>query len=67
MRKRDLACFERADRGPLLVELPVVDRPGSAPELLIMAGGVHVQKVPMSSSSTCAATIAWAKRILAAP
>jgi hypothetical protein len=67
VRTRDLACFERADRGPLLVELPMGDRPTSAPELLIMAGGVHVKNAPMSSSSTCAATIAWAKRILAAP
>ncbi len=67
VRKRDLACFERADRGPLLVQLPVAERPASAPELLIVAGGVHVQKVPMSSSSTCAATLAWGKRILSAP
>jgi hypothetical protein len=64
VRKRDLICFERADRGPLLVQLEVppmaaVDRA----ELLMVAGGVHVQKGPMSSSSTCAQTIAWGKRI----
>jgi hypothetical protein len=68
VRKRDLVCFERADRGPLLVQLEVPPAGGiDRTELLIVAGGVHVQKGPMSSSSTCAQTIAWGKRIEATP
>ena len=63
LRRRDLACFERADRGPLLVQLQLPPAAGARPDLLIVAGGVHVQKGPMSSSSTCAMAVAWAKRI----
>ena len=68
MRRRDLACFERADRGPLLVQLEVPAAGGvDRTELLIVAGGVHVQKGPMCSSSTCAQTVAWGKRIESTP